>query len=625
MPLIDDFFYIWIAVVLAVGAALLCKRIAPAAGGSGIAELKTILGGFALRNVLSMWTLVIKVIGLAMSVASGLGLGKEGPMVHVGSCFAELASRLAWTRPLDNTKKMALISAGSAAGVSTAFGAPVGGVLFALEEVSTYFPPSTLYKTLMCSVIASLVLKKINASGSGNGTVFQLDAIALQGRWEIIELVPFVLLAATGGLLGAAFIKLNMRLSRWRVRTKKMKPVHPMGKCVTRVVKDPVLEVFVVALIAASMNYFVPMLKYSSTMLMSHLFTRCGRQGIGFDDIYTLCINTPSIPGGSDTPRFQHNVSDGMLQSLLIALVCYFFNTLITLGIGVPAGLFVPCLTIGAVLGRIAGLLTIRADRRFSFMNCNDCIHPGVYSLLGAVAVLGGVTRMTVSLVVIAFEMTGGLGYIVPFMIVTLVARWVAELIEEPSIYDCYIRLKRFPFLHVTPLKSDREVALGKTAAQVMDRDIVCVSLSQPWTVGMARTLAREFQFSTYPVVADVTSKTLRGVIQRRKLLTKLNEVTQNCKITNRTPMIFMKECDAEGSALITPSSSETPLDFTSVVESVPMQVNPKVSLLEVHHLFLQLGLTYLLFADRGALKGILTKKSFLSRLERLRGETVTQ
>lgn len=625
--LVDDFFYIGFSVTLAVGAAILCKRIAPAAGGSGIAELKTILGGFSLRNVLSPWTLIVKIIGLAMSVASGLGLGKEGPMVHVGSCFAELASRLAWARPLDNTKKVALISAGSAAGVSTAFAAPVGGVLFALEEVSTYFPPSTLYKTLMCSVVASLVLKKINASGSGNGTVFQLDAIALQGRWEIIELIPFVLLAAMGGVLGAIFIKLNMMLSRWRQRVKKMKTTTSLGARMVSVVRNPVIEVFVVALIAALMNYSIPMLKYSSTMLMTHLFTRCGRQGIGFDDIYSLCLTTPSIPATSDALRYQHNVSDAMLKSLSIALICYFINTLITLGIAVPAGLFVPCLTIGAILGRIAGLLTIRADRKFNFMNCNDCIHPGVYSLLGAVAVLGGVTRMTVSLVVIAFEMTGGLGYIVPFMIVTLVARWSAEVIEEPSIYDCYIRLKRFPFLHVTPLKSDREVALGKTAAQVMDRDIVCVALNQPWTVGMARTLVREFQFSTYPIVADVKSKTLRGVIHRRKLLQKLNEASQiNPRITSKSAILFYKDVGSKKNVTtpVPPMSSDMVLDLTSIVESVPMQVNPKVSLLEVHHLFLQLGLTYLLFTDKGSLKGILTKKSFLSRLERLRGEAAS-
>lgn len=136
-----------------------------------------------MPQVLNPWTLVVKIVALAMSVASGLGLGKEGPMVHVGSCWAEFFTKSAnavKSKALEAHRKSALLSAGSAAGVSTAFGAPVGGVLFALEEVSTYFPPPTLYKTLFCAVIAALVLKKVSFGPGGNGTVFQLDAIAMQ-------------------------------------------------------------------------------------------------------------------------------------------------------------------------------------------------------------------------------------------------------------------------------------------------------------------------------------------------------------------------------------------------------------------------------------------------------------
>lgn len=54
--------------------------------------------------------------------------------------------------------------------------------------------------------------------------------------------------------------------------------------------------------------------------------------------------------------------------------------------------------------------------------------------------------------------MTGGLGYIVPFMMVTLVSRWTAEYFIEPSVYDVAIRQKRYPFLHLSPQKSDHSV-----------------------------------------------------------------------------------------------------------------------------------------------------------------------
>ena len=55
----------------------------------GIPEIKTILSGFIIRGYLGKWTLIIKVVGLILSVSSGLSLGKEGPMVHIASCLGK--------------------------------------------------------------------------------------------------------------------------------------------------------------------------------------------------------------------------------------------------------------------------------------------------------------------------------------------------------------------------------------------------------------------------------------------------------------------------------------------------------------------------------------------------------
>ena len=57
--------------------------------------------------------------------------------------------------------------------------------------------------------------------------------------------------------------------------------------------------------------------------------------------------------------------------------------------------------------------------------------------MVGAAAALGGVTRMTVSLVVIMFEVTGGMQYIVPFMVATMASKWIAgknELFRTPNV-----------------------------------------------------------------------------------------------------------------------------------------------------------------------------------------------
>jgi chloride channel 3/4/5 len=52
-----------------------------------------------------------------------------------------------------------MLSASAAAGVSVAFGAPIGGVLFSLEEVSYYFPIKTMIRSYFCALVAAMFLK----------------------------------------------------------------------------------------------------------------------------------------------------------------------------------------------------------------------------------------------------------------------------------------------------------------------------------------------------------------------------------------------------------------------------------------------------------------------------------
>lgn len=87
--IISYLLYICWALVFAALSASLVRMFAPYACGSGIPEIKTILSGFIIRGYLGKWTLVIKSVGLILSVSSGLSLGKEGPMVHIASCLGE--------------------------------------------------------------------------------------------------------------------------------------------------------------------------------------------------------------------------------------------------------------------------------------------------------------------------------------------------------------------------------------------------------------------------------------------------------------------------------------------------------------------------------------------------------
>ncbi len=99
-------------VLFAVCASVLVKHYAIYARHSGIPEIKTVLGGFVIRRFMGTWTLVVKSIGLViarqkslcqtlltaiskcLAVASGLWLGKEGPLVHVACCCANLLMKM---------------------------------------------------------------------------------------------------------------------------------------------------------------------------------------------------------------------------------------------------------------------------------------------------------------------------------------------------------------------------------------------------------------------------------------------------------------------------------------------------------------------------------------------------
>lgn len=123
------------------------------AAGSGVAEVKVILSGFVLHGYLGVRTLVIKTLALILSVASGLSLGKEGPYVHIATCIGNIACRIFSKYSNNDGKRREILSASAASGVAVAFGAPIGGVLFSLEEVSYYFPSKTLFRTFFCCIV----------------------------------------------------------------------------------------------------------------------------------------------------------------------------------------------------------------------------------------------------------------------------------------------------------------------------------------------------------------------------------------------------------------------------------------------------------------------------------------
>src|SRR5271169_3093486 len=86
---------------------------------------------------LTLYSLAIKTITLPLAIASGLSVGKEGPSVHVAVCAGHTISRL-FRLSKSAFSMREIFAASSAAGVAVAFGAPIGGVIFSLEEMMSF-------------------------------------------------------------------------------------------------------------------------------------------------------------------------------------------------------------------------------------------------------------------------------------------------------------------------------------------------------------------------------------------------------------------------------------------------------------------------------------------------------
>lgn len=376
--------------------------------GSGVAEVKVIASGFVIHGFLGVKTLFLKAIGCTLSVASGLSVGKEGPYVHIAACIGNIVSRLSPKYYANAAKRREIISAASAAGVAVAFGAPISGVLFSLEEVSYYFPAKTLFRTFFCSIVAAVTLRFLDPYGTSKIVLFQVE---YHRDWRALEMIMFVFLGSLGGALGAFFIKAS-RL--WARSFRKLPLIR----------SSFIFEVGLVAIVSGAVSYWNKYTRLPVAGLMLELASDCRRweeTGTG------LC------PTAHEIPDLLVTLAAAFLVKAVLSLIAY--------GIKVPAGIYMPSMVCGGLLGRFLGHAVQYLLVTYTSMKCSahgrleSCVVPGVYALIGAGSVMVGVTRLSITVAVMLFELSGSLDHVLPFSIAVMSAKWVADAVEPLSIY----------------------------------------------------------------------------------------------------------------------------------------------------------------------------------------------
>ncbi|KAJ4301706.1 glycerol ethanol, ferric requiring protein [Kalmusia sp. IMI 367209] len=580
--------YILFAALFSLTAATLVKCFAPYAAGSGISEMKCIIAGFVMKGFLGAWTLLIKSIGLPLAIASGLSVGKEGPSVHYAVCTGNVISRFFDKYRRNAAKTREILSASAAAGVGVAFGSPIGGVLFSLEEMSNYFPLKTLWRSYFCALVATAVLAAMNPFRTGQLVMFQ---VKYDRSWHFFEILFYLIIGAFGGLYGAFVIKWNLRVQVFR---KKY-----LGNY-------QIMEAVVLAVLTAIICYPNMFLRIDMTESMEILFQECE----GGHDYDELCERDNRLK---------------MIFSLAIATIIRTLLVVISFGCKVPAGIFVPSMAIGASFGRMVGIFVQYLHESFPdsafFAACEPdvpCITPGTYAFLGAAAALSGIMHITVSVVVIMFEITGALTYILPTMIVVGVTKAVSERFGHGGIADRMIYLNGYPFLD-----NKEEHTFGVPVSQVMASHVV----SLPATGLELRAVERimnENQYQGYPIVEDSQSKTLIGYIGRTELRYAIDRAKKDQMAPGHARCSFIthssnNDVHTPTSALpsasfdtMSATSGQLQVDLSKFIDPTPLAVHPRLPLETVMELFKKMGPRVILIEYRGRLTGLVTVKDCL-------------
>ncbi|XP_061426105.1 H(+)/Cl(-) exchange transporter 7 isoform X1 [Lethenteron reissneri] len=612
------------AVIVMVGSILVAFG-EPVAAGSGIPQIKCYLNGVKIPHVVRLKTLVVKVLGVICSVAGGLAVGKEGPMIHSGAVIAAGVSQGRSTtlkkdfKVLEyfrrDTEKRDFVSAGAAAGVSAAFGAPVGGVLFSLEEGASFWNQYLTWRIFFASVISTFTLNfvlswyhnhlgELSYPGLINFGAFESTGIA----YYIYEIPLFLIMGVFGGLLGALFNFLNYWLTVLRIRY-----IHRPAQQVL----EAMLVATVTAVVSFTMIYFSndcqPLGEDKSADYTLQLFCNDGE----YNSMATTFFNTPE-----KSVRSLFHDPPGTYNPVTLGLFClsYFLVACWTYGLAVSSGVFIPSLLLGAAWGRLFGIF-------LSYMSKGAWADPGKYALMGAAAQLGGIVRMTLSLTVILVEATGNVSYGLPIMLVLMMAKWVGDFCFE-GLYDIHIKLQSVPFMGWEPPATSHSL----TASEVMSHPVVCFKRFEQ--VGRIVDILSDntANHNGFPIVeegedvvnvneqgdADDFGK-LRGLMLRSQLIVLLKHKAfmERSDVGEPRHRLTLKDFrDAYPrfppiqSIHVSEEERECTVDLSSYMNPTPYTVPQEASLHRIFKLFRALGLRHLVVCNGdNRVIGLVTRK----------------
>lgn len=431
-----SFWYGTLLVIPAFGllaVSWFTRRFAPEAQGHGVPEVITAVGRH--DGVIRPKVALVKILASGFCIGTGGSIGREGPIVQIGSALGSTAGQ--WLKLSPRNVKV-LVAAGAAAGISATFNAPLAGVMFASEIILGSFAVESLTPIVIASVLADVVQQHIGEHR------FEPAFLELNydfaGAWH--QLPSYLVLGLLAGLAAAGFIKVlywiedvaGRRIPAWWQRALILGAVVGAAGMLYPLT-PPVLSSATQEHLANAHQPIPPLM------------------GVGYGVVdHALHLDTPQDAPDSlvETTRQLLGKFSGepASKTVLVAgkqlwaelwwlLPLVFLKPLmtsITLAGGGSGGVFAPSLYLGATLGACVGLLANLIAPEFSHA-------PGVYAIVGMGAVVAGTTHGVLSAILIVYEMTSNYQVILPIMAAAGVASLISRSIEPESIY--YKKLSR--------------------------------------------------------------------------------------------------------------------------------------------------------------------------------------
>ncbi|MCH7752036.1 MAG: chloride channel protein [Planctomycetes bacterium] len=428
---------LWIGTLVAIPAfglvavSWFTRRFAPEAQGHGVPEVITAVARD--DGVIRPHVALVKILASGLCIGTGGSVGREGPIVQIGSALGSTAGQLFKLSPR-NVK--VLVAAGAAAGISATFNAPLAGVMFASEIILGSFAVESLTPIVIASVLADVVQQHIGEHRF-EPAFLGLHGYNFEGAWQ--QLPSYILLGLLAGLAAAGFIKLLYKtedlaadwLPNWWHRALALGAVVGLAG-VLYPIAPPVLS------------------EASQQELEEHEVRLPPLIGVGYGVVdYALHLD---VPQKNDTTqealanatkdffgKFTNKEAtrtvivegDQLWSELWWLLPLVFLKPLmtsITLAGGGSGGIFAPSLYLGATLGACIGLAANALFPEYSNA-------PGVYAIVGMGAVVAGTTHGVLSAILIVYEMTSNYQVILPIMIAAGLASLISRSIEPESIY----------------------------------------------------------------------------------------------------------------------------------------------------------------------------------------------